>query len=617
MTTLRRRPGPVLLLLGLMVFCCTTRSQALERWFYVSQNLWVDQNVTNVLALMQRAAQAGYTHMLVSDSKFGRLATMDAHYFNNVGLIKQAATNLNLEVVPAVFPVGYSNDLLFNDPNLIEGMPVTNALLVVSNGLALIQPDPPVVFPGGDFSNLALWSWKDATVVPDNGTARVTDPNGNARIVQQLAVKPFRQYHISVQVKATNFVVAPQILVLGGGLPLNYNHLGAQPTQGWTTHHAVFNSLTNTIVNVYFGVWGGTTGSLWWDNAAIEEVAFLNLVRRPGAPLILGKEGGARLVEGTDFATLTDPLMGSVPWPGCYDVYHAPPQMRILAAGLTNGTRLRASWSHAVTVYDGQANICVSEPATLNLLRDQAQRMHAAWGTRGYFMSHDEIRVFNWCAACQARGLDAGAMLADNVRACAGILRQVNPGGRIYVWSDMFDPNHNAHANYYLARGNFTNSWKGLDSDIIVVPWYYDQRAASLQFFAGLGNRQLIAGYYDAAPTLVTNWLNAARPYTGICGVMYTTWQNNYSHLETFGQLLSGYPAPSLWLTPRLFGFVTGGQPQLVVEGERGRNYVVEQSLNLSSWSTWTNVTASDATLVFRPGAVIDRPRFYRAACVQ
>jgi len=619
MTILRRRPAQLPLLLGLLVLCCALRAPALERWFYVSQNLWVDQNITNVLALMQRAAQAGYTHMLVNDSKFSRLATMDAHYFNNVNLIKQAATNLNLEIVPTIFPIGYSNDILFNDPNLIEAMPVTNALLVVSNGVALIQPDPPVVFPGGDFSNLSLWSWKDGTVVADNGTARVTNPNGvNARIVQQLTVKPFRQYHISVQVKATNFVVAPQVEVLGpSGLPLNYNNLGVQPTQGWTTHHAVFNSLTNTTVNVYFGVWGGTTGSLWWDNAVIEEVAFLNLVRRPGAPLSITVEGGAPLVEGTDFATLTDPLMGSIPYAGVYDVYHTPPQLHILSPGLTNGTRLRASWSHAVTVYDGQANICVSEPATLDLLRDQAQRMQAAWGTRGYFMSHDEIRVFNWCPACQARAMDAGAMLADNVQASASILRQVNPGGRIYVWSDMFDPNHNAHADYYLARGNFTNSWRGLDSDIIVVPWNYNQRAASLQFFANLGNRQLIAGYYDSAPTLVTNWLNAARPYTGICGVIYTTWQNDYGNLETFEQLMASYPTPSLWLTPRLMGFFADGQPRLVVEGERGRNYVVQQSPDFLNWTTWTNVTANDATLTFAPGAITGKARFYRAACVQ
>jgi hypothetical protein len=148
-----RESSPVLVVL--LVLCCPLRGQALERWFYVSQNLWVDQNVTNVLALMQRASSAGYTHMLVNDSKFCRLATMDAHYFSNLSRIKQAATNLNLEIVPALFPVGYSNDLLFNDPNLVEGMPVTNALLVVSNGVALVQPDPPGAFPGGDFSNLA------------------------------------------------------------------------------------------------------------------------------------------------------------------------------------------------------------------------------------------------------------------------------------------------------------------------------------------------------------------------------------------------------------------------------------------------------------------------------
>ena len=594
------------------------RAFALERWFYVSQNLWVDQNITNVLGWMQRASQAGYTHVLLNDSKFSRLATMDAHYFRNLNTVKQAASNLNLEIVPALFPVGYANDLLFNNPNLIEGLPVTNTLLVVSNGLASIQPDPPVSFPGGNFSNLNLWSWKDPNVVEDNGAARLTDPNGaNARIVQQLTVKPFRQYHISVQVKTTNFLTAPRVLILGNGLALNYNNLGVQPTQDWTTHHVVFNSLSNSTVSVYFGVWGGTTGSLWWDNATIEEVAFLNLIRRPGAPLRLETESGAPLVEGTDFAPLSDPLMGSVPYAGVYDIYHTPPQLHLLSAELTNGIRLRASWYHAVTVYDDQATICLSEPATLTLLLEQAQRMQAAWSTRGYFMSHDEIRVMNWCAACQDRHLDAGPLLADNVRTCASILRQVNPGGRIYVWSDMFDPNHNAHANYYLVRGDLTGSWLGLDNDLIIVPWDYDTRAASLQFFAGLGNRQVIAGYYDADPTLVTNWLNAARPYTGISGVIYTTWQSGYANLETFAQILANYPAPSLWRTPRLLASFTTGQTQLILEGERGHRYFIQQAYDLNQWTTWTNVTANDATLTFSTPPLTNRSQFFRAACVQ
>jgi hypothetical protein len=541
---------------------------------------------------------------------------MDSHYFNNLATLKQTATNLNLEIVPAVFPVGYSNDLLFNDPNLIEGLPVQDALLVVSNGVGVIQPSPPVTFPGGDFSDLSRWTWKDNNVVQDSGTARVTDPNGaNARIVQQLTVQPFREYHISVQVRTTNFLVTPEVKVLAGNQTLNYNFLGVQSTQGWTTHHVVFNSLSNTTVNVYFGVWGGSTGSLWWDNAAVEEVAFLNLIRRPGAPLAIRIESGGPLVEGVDFSNLADPLMGSVPYAGVYDIYHTPPQLHLLSNSLTNGTRLRASWYHAVTVYDGQAMICPSEPATVNLLRDQAQRVHAAFGARGYFMSHDEIRVFNWCAACQSRGMNAGALLADNVRTCAGILRQANPGGRIYVWSDMFDPNHNAHDNYYLVRGSLTNSWLGLDSDIIIAPWYYDNRDASLQFFAGLGNRQVIAGYYDSAPSLVTNWLNSARPYTGISGVIYTTWQNNYSNLELFNQILGAYPAPNLWLTPRLLASFLGSQPQLVLEGERNHAYVVQQSPDLLQWSAWTNLTAPDATMIFPLPPPTSRSQFFRAAC--
>ena len=254
----------------------------------------------------------------------------------------------------------------------------------------------------------------------------------------------------------------------------------------------------------------------------------------------------------------------------------------------------------------------------MDLLRDQARRMHAAWGARGYFMSHDEIRVMNWCAACQARQLDAGPMLAENVRACAAILRQVNPGGRIYVWSDMFDPNHNAHANYYLVRGDLSGSWQGLDKDMIVAPWNYDRRQESLKFFAGLGNRQVIAGYYDSAPPRITNWLDAARPYPGISGVIYTTWQSRYTDLEAFGQILANYPAPAIWSAPRIEASITTNQAQLVLEGERGRQYEIDQSIDLVNWNTWTNLTAPDATVTLGlslppPGEV---GRFFRGASI-
>jgi hypothetical protein len=572
-----------------------------ERWVYCPVNLQVSQNATNLVALMTRAAASGYTHILISDSKFGHLGDLPAVYFQNVGKIKAAAARLNLEIVPAVFPIGYSNDILFQDPNLVEGLPVVDTLLSVTNGAATVAASPAVSFPGGDFSNLAQWTWKDSTVVADNGTAKVANPNGaNSRIVQTLKVAPFRQYHVSVQVKTTAFPVAPNVAVISAsGQTLNFANLGVQPTQDWTTHHVVFNSLSNSTVSVYFGVWGGTTGSLWWDNAVIEETAFVNLIRRPGAPLSIRIDGGAALTEGTDFTTLVDPLMGTQPWNGSYDVYHSPPTLHVNAP---NGSRVRASWHHAITVYDGQAMICPSEPKTMALLRDQATRMHAIWGASGYFMSHDEIRVMNWCAACQARHLDAGPMLATNVQDCISILRSVNPNGRIYVWSDMFDPNHNAHGNYYLVRGNLAGSWLGLDPGVIIVPWNYDQRANSLKFFADRGHRQMIAGYYDAAPSQITNWLAAATPFPGVVGAMYTTWANNYSNLETFAGYLTNFPAPPAWRTPRLRASVEGSNFQLNLEGERGQAYTIRQSQDLAGWSVLTNLTAASETMAVSAG---------------
>jgi hypothetical protein len=227
--------------------------------------------------------------------------------------------------------------------------------------------------------------------------------------------------------------------------------------------------------------------------------------------------------------------MGNKPWKGSFDVWHDPPTVH---TSLPDGTRLRVSYYHAATVYDDQAMICPSEPRTLELLRDQARRMHEAWQAQGYMMSHDEIRVLNWCAACQQRNLDAGALLADNVRSCLRILREINPGGRIYVWSDMFDPNHNAHKDYYLVRGDLAGAWEGLDKEVIVLPWHFDKRAESLRWFAERGHRQVIAGYYDHAPEQVRQWLAAAQGLAGIEGVMYTTWQHKYDDLEKFAGFL-------------------------------------------------------------------------------
>src|SRR5512145_2719474 len=164
------------ILVALLAF--GTGAAPLQQWVYVSRNLAVDKNVDDLETLLKRAAAAGYTHLLLADSKFGRLGEMPPGYFKNIERIKTLARELKLEIVPALFPIGYSNDLLWHDPNLIEALPVRDALFVVQGGVARLQSIPVVTLKAGDFSDFTKWDWKDVEVQSENGTARIRDPKG-------------------------------------------------------------------------------------------------------------------------------------------------------------------------------------------------------------------------------------------------------------------------------------------------------------------------------------------------------------------------------------------------------------------------------------------------------
>ncbi len=523
----------------------TDSVMATDKWFYVARNLQVDENVDIIDKLMQRASAVGYNKMLLTDSKFSRLGDVTDRYFVNARKVQDLARKYQIEIIPTVFPMGRSNSLLYHNPNLAEALPVKGLpLWVGADGNAIPKSETSLILPGGDMSDLNRWSSHDDCVVSEHGTARIQPNGGNARLIQELRVAPHRQYHVSVRIKTSNFEGQPEIKALGpGGVSLQWANLGVKTTQDWTEHHAVFNSQKYSGVNLYFGAWGAKAGDLWWDDAKIEEVPFLNLVRRPGAPLVIRRLDGTILQEGTDYETLTDPLMGltdpylgNKPIKGEYSVYHAPP---ILKTKLPAGTTLTADYYHAVTVYDGQVMICPSEPQTVELLRDQMQRMQKLWNAKSYMMAHDEIRCLNHCAACRARQQTPGEIVAENVRACIKIVREVAPDSKIYVWSDMFDPHHNAIPGpYYLVNGTLEKGWEGLDKDVIIVNWNFEKRAESLKGFAERGHNYIIAGYYDEDLQHSADWLQTAKTVPGMQGIMYTTWENRYDDLEKFSQIV-------------------------------------------------------------------------------
>ncbi len=532
-----------------------------RRWVWMMTNFLVEKEADRAVALIERAGRDGFNGIVISDYKLNFLERMPKHYFEHVARVKKAAEKAHVEIIPAIFPIGYSNGLLSNDTNLAEGMPVENVPFVVKGREAALVPEPSAKIANGGleetrgdvFTGIGYQDAAGKATVPDRAVfheGKVSCRMQNfaetpvCRLIQKVKVSPHACYRLSCWTKTRDLapVSAFRLMAMGAtsGRPLSFHEGGLESTRDWTRLEVVFNSQDQTEVNLYAGLWGGKSGTLWLDDLALEEMALVNVLRRPGCPLTVTSEDGKTVyVEGRDFEPVLDPKLGRVPYEGEYDFNHAGPPVRLTAnSRIKDGDHLRVSWYHPVLVLGSYAACCLSEPKVYDLLRDQARRVNDLYHPKTFFMQHDELRVANWCKACQSRKLTPGALLADNARRCVKFIKEVSPEARVIVWSDMFDPNHNAVKDYYLVNGTLAGSWEGLDRSVWIANWNGGKAKPSLDFFAGRGHSQILAGYYDGDDNFAT-WDAAARGVPGVHGFMYTTWQNRYDDLERYGKSLT------------------------------------------------------------------------------
>ena len=527
-----------------------------RRWLYLKQNLQVTENMPKVEEILRRAAKVDYNGVVLADYKLNILDRVPRHYFQNAEKLKSLCQELQLEIIPTVAPFGYSSGILAHDPNLAEALPVKHAPLVVRGNVAL-PPDAGRNLVPGDFDDyqghqFSGWKLQDEpgtgtfvdTAVKHSGHAalRIENPpqsTGKRRVSKRLAVRRWTQFHASVWIRTHDFQSASdtRMFALGPtGRILSRSNLGVQPNQEWTQHHIVFNTLDSDYIQFYAGVWDSQSGQLWMDDLRLEEEPFVNLVRRPGCPLTVQDAAGTTTyAEGRDFEQLVDPQLGNSPYAGEFDVYHTPPQLKLIEGSrIRDGQALRVSFYHTVTIYDGQVACSLSEPKVFEIVKDQVERVQDLFAPRTFFLSHDEIRVANWSQPEVQAAKPAGAVLADNVRRCVQIVHKINPDARLCIWSDMFDPHHNAVNDFYLVNGDLSGSWNGLPADMTIINWNGEHAAKSLPFFAQRGHSQVLAGYYDGPPDSIRDWQAAGKSLSGIDGAMYTTWKSNFSDLEKF-----------------------------------------------------------------------------------
>ena len=574
----RRGAGKALLFLFFILFSLclpavglSERPRFSKRWVYVSSNLYVDANLQELQRLLERAQKAGYNGVLFNDYKTFTWWQLDnaARWKNNARQLRSITQTLGMELVVCVFPFGYAGPLLWHDVNLASGMPVKNAPLKrVGNELRPIQT---AVLVNGSFEEYAdhralHYAFQDAPGtgsfidrdVKKDGEVSIrfedigdVNPHGNGRICQQIEVRPWQQYRIRIWMKAHDLTGAEiKLLVLGQGRTLQWQHLQVKIdghyhyidrvnnlSTDWVEQSVTFNSLDNETVMVHAGIWGGRTGTLWWDDWRIEAAPVLNVLRRDSLPLTITGENGVVYEEGRDFERITDPDLGRTPWPGSYDTRHDAPVIRVTpSTRISPGETVYLSCYHPVLVYSGQVNCSLYDPKVFALCREQIDYTERALQPDGYFMSHDEIRCAGWEPE-QIKTFDStGRLLAYNIQTCYRIIRDAAGDKPVYVWSDMFDPYHNARDGYFLVNNTLEGSWEGLDKDITVVKWGGGRNARSgLSFFAARGHSQLIAAYYDGDVGDDHRAWNAARDAVdNIDGVMYTTWRNDYSALEAF-----------------------------------------------------------------------------------
>lgn len=544
-----------------------------KRWLYMPTNLYVNENLPKLRDLMRRAVDAGYNGVLFTDYKTFTWWQLDYadRWKENAGKLREMADEFGLELNVCVFPFGYASSLLWHDVNLASAIPVKDAPLVAGNGV--LKPEPTVNLLNGSFEehrdnralrysfqdNVGESSFIDREMVKHGEVSlRFEDvgkvnQHGHGRISQTIKVQPWQQYRFRAWMKTENLTASQvKMLVLAGNRTLQHQylviktggrerHVGSfrNVTTDWVEQSVTFNSLDNSEVRIYVGTWGGKTGKIWWDNLRVEDAPTLNLLRRDSLPFVIRGEDGTVYEEGRDFERVEDPQLGNKPWPGQYNTRHDPPEIRLTPGSrIAGGQKVFLSCCHTTMVHAAQMNCSMSEPKVFDLCRLQMKKTVEALNPDGFFMSHDEIRVAGWEPNQVERFETSGELFAFNIRRCFDIAHAEGGSKPVYLWSDMYDPNHNAHENFYLVNNTIAGSWEGLDRRIIIMKWGGGKLARpGLEFFAGRGHRQMIAGYYDG--NVKSNhrmWMEAAEGIPGIIGAMYTQWGSGYGKMEEFAE---------------------------------------------------------------------------------
>ena len=531
-----------------------------QLWYMNHSYLTSDNALAASKKLIDNAVQLGYNGVMFWDSGFNFMGDdfWPKENETRLGELIQYAAQRGLRTMATPSPYGYSNEALYANANWAESEPVMGALFQVdASGKRLVLRNSFSGLRNAGFEE-GKSDWFDTgdtgmgistNAHSGQNAGVITNAPANARFFQKFALKPWRQYHLRIWVKTQDFAGSAMAEVIDSA---NYDlsrvgsTLHVNGTHDWTPVDLAFDSKDSTEGALFFGVWGGNKGTIWFDDISIEETSLVYVTRRSGTPLKVYDPAHPEVAyeEGRDYNNISDPRMSERP--AFRDSYHSPPVVT-----LPGSTRLRPGQIVAMDYYAAfplpdtlGINMCMTEPAAWNWVIRNAQAVKKQMAPNtGVLLGYDEIRQMNSCGSCRAKHMDAGPLLAWSIQQLIQLHQSLTPNAQLYIYNDMIDPYHNAHNHYYYVEGDLAGSWKGVPGNIIVLNWDFDNLHKSLAWFAGqdprwpVPHQQLIAGYYDnpgGGAAAAKDELAQAKGVPGVLGLMYFSWSDNYLQMKNF-----------------------------------------------------------------------------------
>ena len=406
-----------------------------EKWFFLRGNCANAEFMHTVGIGLERAAKAGFCVLVLSDDRLSRIDDAGPAYQQNLLSIIEAARKLKIRIIPTIAPLGNSNALLWHDINLTESIPVSNLPMIVMNGQLIVKAPPRTIFCcKSEFPNVTQFSF---------------------------GVSPYRQYRVtldSTSLEPHSLYISCQSV---DGSLLKFDTFRENE---WPRFEFAFNPLSCAMINLCVEA---NSRDSCISSCAVEEIAFYNILRGNGSPLKIEFESGEVLEEGVDFSKICDPfIVNSIRGGRPVGMRHAPPIIR--SNNIPSGSTVLASYYHANPI-ENKLMICPTNPATIAQILRQFEWIDGIFKSSEYLLDLNEVRTFNWCDECKRLELSSSELLNLFVRKLHKRLKTAKAKAVFIIWSDMFDPYHNARSPYYCARGGFENTGLSLPSDFVVA----------------------------------------------------------------------------------------------------------------------------------------------------